>query len=269
MHPEEAPVAAAAARLQEVFGAPPPVAVVLGSGLGAVVDRLSDTRSAGYGALALPESGVAGHAGVAHVGTLSGTQMLVLSGRVHLYEGHPPPAVVRYVRALHRWGVQELLLTCSVGGISDAIGLGALVAVRDHISCQWANPLYGPAFGTRFPDLMSAYDEGLRARLHQAAAAAGIELAEGVLAATNGPAYETPAEVRALALVGADIVGMSTVPEVLAAAEVGLRCAVVAVVSNRAAGLSDGPLNHKEVTDAAAEASVRVSDLLAEYARGR
>lgn len=264
IHPEEPAVAEAARRLQATFGRAPRVAVVLGSGLGPVADRLTNPVDAPYGDLGLPQSGVVGHAGVLRVGGLGGVQVAVLRGRVHLYEGLGAPTVVRYVRALHRWGVTRLVLTCSVGGIAHGMDPGTLVAVSDHLNFQHVNPLTGPAFATRFPDLGEAYDGGMRRVFAEAAEKLKIRLPEGVLAATPGPAYETPAEVRMLRAVGADLVGMSTVPEVMAAAELGLRCAVIAVVSNRAAGLTDQALTHTEVTENAGLVAVGLGDLLEE-----
>jgi purine-nucleoside phosphorylase len=251
MHPEAQAVEAVATALQVAFGDAPETAITLGSGLGGLVDALEDAASAPYPELGLPASGVPGHAGVAHVGTFGGQRIIALAGRKHLYEGVEAGVVVRYVRALHAWGVKRLILTCSVGGIARGYGAGDLVVVSDHLNFQRTNPLVGPAFGTRFPDLTDAYDPDLRRRLLDAANRVGARAHEGVLAAMNGPAYETPAEVRMLDRLGADIVGMSTVPEILAAAEIGLPAAVMAVVSNAAAGISPNKLTHEEVTEAA------------------
>jgi purine-nucleoside phosphorylase len=198
------------------------------------------------------------------VGELGARPVVVFSGRVHLYEGHPPPVVVRGVRAMARWGVRRLVLTCSVGGITEGLDPGALVLVSDHLNLQRAIPLAGPAFGTRFPDLGNAYDADFRATIRRCAARVGLSMADGVLAAMPGPAYETPAEVRMLRTLGADIVGMSTVPEVLAAAEIGLCTAVIAVVSNRAAGLGDAALTHSEVTGQARATAVQLARALEE-----
>jgi inosine/guanosine/xanthosine phosphorylase family protein len=261
-HSEEAPIREAADRLAARFGEPPATAVVLGSGLGPVVDRVLEAREAPFGDLGLPGSTVPGHAGRVVVGFLQKQRVALLSGRVHLYEGHPPPVLVRGVRALAKWGVQRLILTCSVGGITEGLEPGTLVLVTDHLNLQGANPLTGPAYGDRFPDVTRAYDPALRGLLRACGQAAGLRLVDGVLAAMPGPAYETPAEIRMLRALGADIVGMSTVPEVLAAAEIGLSCAVVAVVSNRAAGLATAPLTHAEVTDQARITAVGLATML-------
>lgn len=265
-HPEDGPVDEAAAALQRRFGTAPTTAIVLGSGLGGLVGRLEDAVRAPYAELALPRASVAGHASELVCGRLGRVALAVLSGRVHLYEGRSPSEVVRYVRVLHRWGVRRLLLTNSVGGITDGLVPGDLVIVTDHVNFQGRNPLHGPAFGERFPDLSRAYDPGLRRVLADAAQALGIAVHTGVLAAMPGPSYETPAEIRMLRTLGVDVVGMSTVPEVIAAAEVGLRAAVLSLVSNRAAGLAGHPLSHAEVTEAARAAGDRLAALVAEAA---
>jgi purine-nucleoside phosphorylase len=158
--------------------------------------------------------------------------------------------------------VKRILFTASVGGIRDGLEPGEMMLVRDHINLQGRNPLTGPAYGTRFPDLTYAYDPHMCGVLLKAAAATGVTLHEGVYAAMPGPSYETPAEIRMLQVIGADVVGMSTVPEVIAANEIGFPAGAIAVVSNRAAGLSGSALNHEEVTDAAQLVSVRLARLL-------
>ena len=262
MSAERIPIDAAAEALHRRFGAPPPLAVVLGSGLGPVTERLSDPDQATYAEVGLPASGVAGHGGSMHVGLLGGVRTAVLAGRIHMYEGHPHAVVARAVRSLHAWGVGQLLLTCSVGGLRPDLGPGQLVLVTDHINFQNSNPLTGPAFGTRFPDMTEAYHPSMRRVLMAQAAALGISLDQGVLASMPGPAYETPAEVRMLRALGADVVSMSTAPEVMAAREVDLPVAAIAVVANPGAGLHDRPLTHIEVTDAASKAAVALGRLL-------
>jgi purine-nucleoside phosphorylase len=262
MHPEQGPVDEVVRRLRERFGAPPDVAVVLGSGLGGLVSQMSDVRRARYDELALPQSTIVGHAGELVVGRLGGRSVATLAGRVHLYEGRDLGEVVRYVRALSRWGVSALLLTNSVGGITEGFDPGTIVVVEDHLNLQGRNPLTGPAYGERFPDLSRAYDPELRGHLLAAAEALGMNVRRGILAAMPGPSYESPAEIRMLAKLGADVVGMSTVPEVIAAAEIGLRCAVLSLVSNRAAGLAGHPLTHAEVTEAAQKAGSQLSELI-------
>lgn len=267
MHAETAPIEEVVGVLRARFGAAPPTALVLGSGLGGLVSTMEVTGRAAYSELGLPSSSVAGHASELVVGTLGGERCATLAGRVHLYEGRSPAEVIRYVRVLHRWGVQRLVITNSVGGITEGMDPGVLVVVTDHVNFQGRNPLYGEAYGTRFPDLSRAYDPDLRRRIHEAAVASGVPVRDGVLAAMLGPSYETPAEIRMLARIGVDVVGMSTVPEVIAAAEVGLRCAVVSLVSNHAAGISRTPLTHEEVTATAREAGARFATLLTEAVR--
>lgn len=267
MHDEKMPIEAAVAALRARFGEAPPLAIVLGSGLGAVSDRLVDAQSAPYESVGLPGAGITGHKGVIHVGRLGGVQAAIMAGRVHMYEGHPPSRVVRAVRALHAWGVKRLLLTCSVGGLRENLTAGDLVCVSDHINLQGVHPLIGPAWGTRFPDMSAAYDSEMRAVLTREAAKLDIKLHHGILTAMSGPSYETPAEVRMLAALGGDVVSMSTAPEVLAAREVELRVAAIAVVANPGAGLHTRPLTHDEVTEAAQHASVSLGELLSGAAR--
>jgi purine-nucleoside phosphorylase len=260
-HPEEAPVTRAAELLGRVLGQAPPVAVVLGSGLGAVVDRFAGRHAVDSTECGFPQSTVAGHAGRLVRGTLGGVEVVAVSGRVHLYEGLDPAVVVRGVRALHRWGVRRIVFTASVGGITEGLDPGELMLVTDHINLQGTNPLFGRAFGTRFPDLTHAYDPSTCDVLRAAAGKVSVRLHEGVYAAMPGPSYETPAEIRMLRTLGADVVGMSTVPEVIAANEIGLPAAAIAVVSNRAAGLSGSPLTHDEVTESAQNVAVGLARL--------
>lgn len=263
MHPEVGPVQAAATRLHEHLGTAPEIAVVLGSGLGPLVDRVAREATASFRELGLPESRVPGHEGSAHVGQLGGVRVAVMAGRVHYYEGWTANEVVRAVRALEAWGVRKLLLTCSVGGIGDAFTPGRLALLSDHLNFQNDNPLRGPVYkGPRFPDVSHAYAPSVRAALRSSAEAAGIELAEGVYAAMNGPGYETPAEIRMLRTLGADMVGMSTVPEVMAAVALGMQVGVIAVVSNKAAGLPGSILDHKDVTEVASRAAAGLTAVL-------
>lgn len=261
---EQERVAGVADRLRRRFGAAPRLGLVLGSGMGLLVDALQAAESEPYGALGLPEASVPGHAGRLVVGRLGDHPVAVCAGRVHLYEGRSPAEVVRAVRALAAWGVGAVLLTNAVGGITEGFDPGVIVVVSDHLDLQGRNPLVGPAYGTRFPDLSRAYDPELRAILARAAQQVGAPARAGVLAAMLGPSYETPAEVRMLARLGADIVGMSTVPEVVACAEIGARAAVLSIVSNRAAGLTEAPLSHAEVMEVTNQSGDRVVRLIRE-----
>lgn len=262
-HPEEGPVQAVVDRLQATFGDPPDTAIVLGSGLSLLLERMDVETRAPFPDLALPGSAVVGHAGEAVLGTLGGTKILAMAGRVHLYEGWTPGELVRGVRALHRWGLRELVLTCSAGGISDEMQPGTLAVITDHLNFQGTSPLIGPTWGeVRFPDMSTAYHPRLRAAVKQASVDLGLPVQAGVYAAMMGPAYETPAEIRMLRTVGADLVGMSTVPEILAAAGCGLPAVAIAMVSNRAAGLSAQPLTHEEVTETAQAAADSFAKLI-------
>ncbi len=248
------------------FGPEAPAwAVVLGSGFGSFEEGLEDRRSVPYRALGIPEPLVGGHAGELVVGRVTGRPVACLSGRVHLYEGHPADRVVLGLRALVRWGVRRVALTASVGSTRPDLGPGGLVLIRDHLSFLGQNPLQGAnieALGPRFPDLSSAYDPDLRARAAVRAGDLGLVLREGVYAAMPGPAFETPAEVRMLALLGADVVGMSLVPEVLAAAHAGIPIVAFGIVANLAAGLSPVPLDHDALTRAVAASVHDLSRLI-------
>jgi purine-nucleoside phosphorylase len=244
-------LAEAAAVVASAVDLRPEVAVVLGSGLGGFADELEGAVALPYAAIpGWPVSTAAGHAGTLVAGTLDGQPLWVLRGRAHLYEGHSPAKVVFGVRVLGRLGVRTLVLTNAAGGIDPAYGQGALVLVSDHVNLQGASPLVGPnddTLGPRFPDMTDAYDPELRRRAREAAGRLGIELHEGVYAAWLGPAYETPAEIRFLRSIGVQLVGMSTVPEVLAARHLGVRCLALSCVTNMAAGLGEGGIDHEEV----------------------
>lgn len=260
-HPEAAAVQRSAEALQASLGDAPPTALVLGSGLGPVVDRFEQTRSVASTEVGFPQSSVAGHAGRLVCGTLGGAPLVAMSGRVHLYEGLPFARVVHGIRSLAAWGVQQVVLTASVGGITEGLEPGQVMLVTDHLNLQGQNPLTGPAYGERFPDLTTAYAPRLCEVLRGSAAEVGLTLHEGIYAAMPGPSYETPAEVRMLRMLGADVVGMSTVPEVIAANAIGLPVAAIAVVSNRAAGLASGALHHGEVTENANKVASGLADL--------
>lgn len=244
--------------LQNAFGEAPKVSFVLGSGLGPLVDQIEVEGRCAYPELGLPSSGVVGHAGEAVVGTLNGVRVIAMSGRAHLYEGWKPAEVVRGIRALAEWGVESVLLTNAAGGCYKELPPGTLVLLNDHINYQGCSPLVGPAWGTRFPDMSNAYDREVRQMLRDTAKEEGVELKEGVYIAMLGPAYETAAEIQMGVRMGANVVGMSTVPEVLAAAEVGLRVGVVSVVTNYATGVSDAPVDHSAVTAVAGKASLEL-----------
>lgn len=231
----------------------PRVAIVLGSGLGAFADELEARQEIHYAQMpGWPESTAVGHAGKLVFGNVTSTPVVVMSGRAHLYEGHSMDKVVYGVRALGRLGVKAFIFTNAAGGINLAYSQGALVLVSDHINLQGANPLIGPnddSLGPRFPDMTDAYDAEFRRIAKEIGQRLGVDLPEGVYAGLQGPNYETPAEIRYLRTIGADLVGMSTVPEVLAARHMGIRCMAISCVTNMAAGVLAGKLDHAEVLE--------------------
>ena len=231
----------------------PGVAVVLGSGLGAFADELSERIEIPYSAIpSWPASTAVGHAGKLVFGRLDGLEVAVMAGRSHLYEGYTPAQVSHGVRVLQKLGARSIVFTNAAGGINLSYSQGALVLISDHINLQGANPLIGPnddSAGPRFPDMTEAYPAGLRAVARQVANELGIPLAEGVYAAVSGPSFETPAEIRYLRTIGADLVGMSTVPEAIVANYLGMRVLAVSCVTNMAAGILPQKLSHEEVLE--------------------
>ena len=229
----------------------PRVGVVLGSGLGAFADSLEKLVKIPYGELPhLPVSSVVGHQGNLCFGQVGSVSVVCMQGRVHLYEGHPIDAVVHGVRTMARLGVSAVLLTNAAGGIEQSWAAGDLMAISDHLNLMGHSPLLGPnddALGTRFPDMTEAYDARIRGALHDVARAAKIPIREGVYAGLLGPTYETPAEVRMLRGLGADAVGMSTVPEVIALRHMRVPVGALSCITNMAAGIGKGELDHKEV----------------------
>lgn len=261
-----APDPQAAARvLGERLDGVPEVMLVLGSGLGALADAVVDRRVVPFEALpGFPPPGVQGHAGRWVAGTLEGRSVLVQQGRYHRYEGHPSGVVALPVRTGRALGIGTLVVTNAAGGIRDDLGPGSIAVLDDHINLQGSNPLTGPVRPgeVRFPDMSEAYDRALIALADRSAAALNIALAHGVYAAVSGPSYETPAEVRMLGRMGADLVGMSTVPEVIAARASGMRCLGFSLVTNVAAGRSDQPLDHAEVVEVGRRAGATLERLL-------
>ncbi len=260
-------VAVAAVR-DHAPGRNPRVAVVLGSGLGAFAEEIEDAVEIPYGEIpGWPVATAMGHAGRLVLGRFGGLEVVVMRGRAHLYEGLAPAQVVFGIRALGRLGVDTLVLTNAVGAIDTTLRPGQLAVICDHINLQGASPLVGPnedALGPRFPDLTDAYDARLRAAACAAALRLGFELPEKVYAAWLGPAFETPAEIRMLRTLGADLVGMSTVPEVLAARHMGLRCLALSCVTNMAAGILPEPIDAEHVLAVGAQAAGRLTALLRE-----
>jgi purine-nucleoside phosphorylase len=248
-------VDAAAAAVRARCGDTPDVAIVLGSGLGGFADSLADAAVAPYETLPhWPRSTVVGHAGRLVVGRAAGKRVAAMSGRVHVYEGHPMATVVFAVRVMARLGVRTLILTNAAGGINTDFGQGALMVIDDHINLMGSNPLIGPndeRMGPRFPDMSEVYSRRLRGLADDAARTAGIPVRHGVYVAVHGPSYETPAEIRAFRGWGADAVGMSTVPEAIAARHMGMEVLGISCITNMAAGVLDQPLVHDEVMETA------------------
>lgn len=266
---------AATAALARKPGFAPLVGIVLGSGLGGIADLVTDATAIPYGDLpGFPVSGVAGHAGRLVLGRLGGAPVAVMQGRVHLYEGRPYADIKVFVRLLKRLGCTAALFTNAAGGLRLDLPPGKLMMVTDHINLLPGNPLAGrndDAYGERFPSMEGAYDPAFQTVLRNAAARLGIGLKEGVYLGCLGPSFETPAEIRAFARLGADAVGMSTVPEVIVARHCGLRVAAVSVITNLAAGLG-GAHGHEQTlaaaTAAAGDAGRLIAAFLEETARG-
>jgi len=231
----------------------PRVAVVLGSGLGAFAEELSDAIQIPYAEIpGWPRSTAIGHAGKLVLGRLGALDVAAMAGRVHLYEGYTPAQVTFGVRVLGLLGVRRIVFTNAAGGINLELERGGLVLISDHINLQGCNPLAGPnddALGPRFPDMSEAYSRRLRAVAHEVGSGLGIRLAEGVYAAVLGPSYETPAEIRYLRTIGADVVGMSTVPEVIVANHMGIEVLGISCVTNMAAGILPQKISHAEVLE--------------------
>lgn len=248
----------------------PTLAVVLGSGFNHVLEALRVERKIPYAQIpGFPPPTVSGHAGEIRFGHLGGTPVLVLSGRAHFYEGHPMERVTFAVRALAAFGIRDLLLTNAAGGLNRAFRPGDFMVLTDHINWMGVNPLRGPDLPglNRFVDLTDTYDAGLRKLLLAAGQAAKIKLRRGVYLAVSGPSYETPAEIRAFARLGADAVGMSTVPEAIVARQCGLRVAAVSCITNLAAGIAPAKLSHREVLDTAERVKATGGRLLTGFAR--
>jgi len=245
----------------------PSIGVVLGSGLGAFADELSDRTDFPYCQLpGWPQATAIGHAGKLIVGKLCGLEVAVMAGRAHLYEGHTPAQVTHGVRVLRSIGVRSMVFTNAAGGINLSLERGGLVLICDHINLQGSNPLAGPnddALGPRFPDMSEAYSREFLAIAHNVAAEELVPVTEGVYAAMLGPSYETPAEIRMLRILGADVVGMSTVPEVIVANHMGIKVLAISCVTNMAAGILPQKINHEEVL----ETGAMVRETLVRYLR--
>jgi purine-nucleoside phosphorylase len=245
----------AAQSLRLRWGTLPETAIVLGSGLGDFADNLLDAIVTPYGEIPhWPASQVVGHAGRLVLGRITGKRVAALSGRVHFYEGHGLATVVFATRVMGRLGMKQIVLTNAAGGINTSFAQGALMIIDDHINFLGTNPLVGAnedRFGLRFPDMSEVYSARLRKIAHEAARASGVPVSHGVYVAVHGPSYETPAEIRAFRTLGADAIGMSTVPEAIAARHMGMEVLGISCITNMAAGVLPQPLVHEEVMETA------------------
>jgi purine-nucleoside phosphorylase len=243
------------------------VGVILGSGLGAFAEHLEGATALPYEEIpGFPSSGVVGHAGRLVIGTVGGREACVMQGRAHLYEGWSMDEVVLPIRAFARLGIPKLVITNAAGGLDPAFTPGDLMVIRDHLNLTGRNPLVGEnldALGPRFPDLSQAYPAPMRTLAHDTARRCGLTLREGIYMGLLGPSYETPTEVKMFRLLGADAVGMSTVNEVIAAAHAGVQVLGLSCITNLAAGISDTPIEHAEVTDTGARVASDFVRLLA------
>lgn len=250
----------------EKVGFVPEVALILGSGLGDMAEEAEEKRVIDYKEIPnFPVSTVQGHKGRLVFGIMGGKRVVFMQGRFHYYEGYKMEEVVFPVRVFNELGVKKLMVTNAAGGVNTSFKPGDLMIIRDHINCTNNNPLIGPnieAFGPRFPDMSEAYSKELIAVIKASAASNGIKLQEGTYAFFTGPSYETPAEIRACRIFGADAVGMSTVPEVIAANHCGIKTAGISCITNMAAGILDQPLNHKEVMETADRVKDRFSRII-------
>lgn len=247
----------------------PQTAVILGSGLGSVADAVEDPLTIDYAAIeGFPRTTVAGHSGKMIVGRLGQSEVLCLQGRFHLYEGHRPQVIAEVVNALKAVGVNRLIVTNAAGSLNPEFTPGSLMLIKDHINFSGQNPLVGAndeSTGPRFPDMSNAYDRDMRRQAKELAAKLGINLPEGVYLMALGPNFETAAEIRAFRTLGADAVGMSTVPEVIAAVHAGIKVLAVSAVTNFGTGLQETPLSHEETIAGAARASSALTALITNY----
>jgi purine-nucleoside phosphorylase len=244
----------------------PTIGLILGSGLGAFADSLTDAARVPYSQIpAFPRSTAIGHAGQMVIGKADAVSVAAMQGRVHLYEGYSAQQVAFPVRVFGRMGVRAIILTNAAGGINLKYKQGALVLIKDHINLQGQNPLVGPNddnFGVRFPDMTQAYWKPYGKAAREEAAKLGITLEDGVYAALLGPNYETPAEIRYLRTIGADLVGMSTVAETMVARHMGIKVLAISCVTNMAAGILDQMLSHQEVMETGEKVRVQFEALL-------
>jgi purine-nucleoside phosphorylase len=255
--------------IQERIEIKPEVAMILGSGLGFLADEIDEAVSIPYQEIPhFPLSTIVGHEGSLVIGTFQGVPCVCMKGRVHCYEGYPMQKLVLPMYVMHELGAQTLIVTNAAGGVNPTFRVGDLMMISDHINFLGDNPLRGPNrehFGPRFPDMSFTYSPTLRDIWRTLAQKNQVRIQEGVYAAMMGPSYETPAEVQMLHRLGADAVGMSTVPEVIVASHCSMQVTGLSVITNAAAGLGTEPLSHEEVKDASQKVQVHVAQLLREF----
>jgi len=264
----KAAIKAAAAIRKRAATQQPKVGIILGSGLGGLSKSIADAVRIPFADIpGFPNTTIAGHEGAVIVGSLGGREVVALSGRFHMYEGHPAALAAFPVRVFHALGALELFVSNAAGGISPKLAVGDLMMISDHLNLMGANPLVGEAQEgeIRFPDMTDAYNPGLRWVLRTTAEKLGITLREGIYAGLLGPSYETPSEVKMLRLLGADAVGMSTVPEVIVARALGMRVAGVSCITNAAAGVTGSALSHAEVLETTNRVSASFESLVTEF----
>lgn len=255
--------------VERLEGRTPKVALVLGSGLGGLVDEVRNAVRVSYGDLpGFPKSGVTGHAGELVAGDFNGTPVIMMAGRAHYYEHGNAGAMRPALEVLQGIGVETLMLTNAAGSLEPGMGPGSVMLITDHINFSGSNPLFGEPTDRRFVGLTQAYDPDMRAALEAAAAKTGTPLHKGVYMWFSGPSFETPAEIRMARIVGANAVGMSTVPEVILARFLGLRVAACSVITNLAAGMTGGELSHQETKDMAPLGGARLAAILREAIGG-
>jgi purine-nucleoside phosphorylase len=256
--------------VEALNGLVPRVALVLGSGLGGLVEAVDDAVRVPYSKLpGFPESGVSGHAGEVVAGTIGGKPVLLLSGRVHYYEKGDAAAMRPVLEVLKGLGIEKLILTNAAGSLRDDLAPGSVMLIEDHINFSGTNPLIGEEDDARFTGMTSAYDSGLRETIAKAAKAEGIALDTGVYMWFSGPSFETPAEIRMARTLGADLVGMSTAPEIILGRFFGLRCAAASTVVNFAAGMTGAEISHEETMALAPVGAQKLERIIRRYLRDR
>jgi purine-nucleoside phosphorylase len=262
---------AAASAIREQLGVrDPKLGIILGSGLGGLAARIENAKRIAFSDVpGFPRATVEGHLGAIIAGTLDGVEVVALAGRFHMYEGHPAELAGYPVRLLHALGARTLFVSNAAGGVRRTFAPGDLMIIADHVNLMGRNPLIGPLEpgDLRFPDMSDPYDVQLRALLRESGRAVGVSLQEGVYVGLLGPTYETPAEVRMLERLGADAVGMSTVPEVIVARAIGMRVAGVSCITNLACGITTAKLDHSEVLETSARVTEQFQNLVCEFAR--